>query len=369
MNGTAAPWFFFIGTEAELIKVFPVILEARGRGVDVRIIASGQNDIASSRIFRELDCGGVDLALSEEREIHKSAAGLLRWWIRTERKAAGTIRAFFPSVDFASSVMIVHGDTVSTFMGARTGKKLGMPVCHIEAGLRSHHLLNPFPEEIDRMLTSRLASFHFAPGTEAVANLKRVKGTVVNTGQNTLLDSLRLSRSIRTAGDVRDLLEEDYFVFVMHRQENLARREFVASGVREIAQAAEERKCVFLLHEITRNALIRFGLMKELERHPGIILHARVDYFDFMKLLEHSAFVITDGGSNQEELYYMNKPCLILRRATERSEGLGINARLFSGRADDISAFVAEMEAHRNENRNPVEGEPSRIIVDALMKR
>lgn len=364
MSGTI---FFFLGTEAELIKVFPVIVEVRRRGLDYRIIASGQNDITHSRIFQKIDCGSVDLELSYEADIKKSALGLLRWWVKTYREALTKIRHAFPGMDFTKARMVVHGDTVSTFMGARLGRRLGMQVCHVEAGLRSHHLFNPFPEEIDRLLTSRLARMHFAPGSMAAGNLKKAKGTVVDTGQNTLLDSLRYSREIPVESDIAGILDMDYFVFVMHRQENLTSREFVSGVVREIEAAAKDRKCVVILHKITENAFIKYELMNELRNNPQILLHTRVDYFDFMKLLQNSAFVITDGGSNQEELYYMNKPCLILRKTTERNEGLGINARLFNGEASDIRRFVEDTAAEAGQ-RNPVEGEPSKIIVDVLEK-
>ncbi len=364
---TGRRWFFFIGTEAELIKVFPVMIEAGKAGVPYTVIASGQNNIQGSRILAETECSPVALALSDASEIRKSAAGLAAWWIRTYRGAARRIREAFPDTDFRKALMIVHGDTVSTCMGARIGKKLGMTVCHIEAGLRSFHLLNPFPEEIDRIWTSRMAAVHFAPGKKAAGNLRKARGRVVDTGQNTLLDSLRFSErmAVREA-DLLPVLEKDYFVFVLHRQENLVSREFVAGMVREVERAAENRTCVLILHEITRNALERFGLMEGLRANPRVILHGRVDYFDFMKLLKHAAFVITDGGSNQEELYYMDKPCLILRKATERNEGIGINARLFDGTPEDIRTFIREAEARQDADQAPAEGNPSRIIVETL---
>jgi UDP-N-acetylglucosamine 2-epimerase (non-hydrolysing) len=208
---------------------------------------------------------------------------------------------------------------------------------------------------------------HFAPGDEACNNLKRVKGEVINTRQNTLLDSLKFSRTIPIESDkISQIISENYFVFVMHRQENLVSKVFVADVIREIEKAAKERKCVLLLHKITENALIKFELMKELEANDNIIMIPRVEYFDFMKLLEHSQFVITDGGSNQEELFYMRKPCLILRKVTERNEGLGVNARLFDGRAEDINVFVESISNSEIKTVDYKES-PSKIIVDYLL--
>lgn len=361
--------FFFVGTEAELIKIFPIIIEAKNRGLNCKIIASGQNNITKSKILKKINCGTVDLELSYEKDIKKSAAGLLIWWINTYRSALKKIKDTFPDADFKNSQMIIHGDTVSTFMGAKLGYKLGMQVCHVEAGLRSHNFLNPFPEEIDRVLTSRKARLHFAPGEVPTLNLKHVKGKVINTKQNTLLDSLRYSRDIPVENtDIEKILNnEDYFVFVMHRQENLVSKDFVTGVISKIIKIAKKRKCVIILHEITKNVFIKFGLMESLKSNSNVILQPRVDYFDFMKLLENSAFVITDGGSNQEELFYMGKPCLIMRKRTERNEGIGINARLFDGTTDDISNFVNSIK----ENKIKIKTEqvkPSCIIVDTLMK-
>lgn len=362
--------FFFLGTEAELIKIFPVIIEAKKSGIPYKIIASGQNNIGESRIFQTIDCGKVDLELSKEVDIKKNAVGLLSWWIKTYCKSVKKIREAFPETDFKNSKIVVHGDTVSTYMGARIGKKLGMTVCHVEAGLRSHHLFNPFPEEIDRLLTSRIARMHFAPGEEAFQNLNKAKGEVINTKQNTLLDSLNYSESVPVKSDIKKYLNDDYFVFVMHRQENLANKRFVSDVVKEVVRASQTRKCIIILHEITKNTFLSMGLMTELEANSNIIMLPRVDYFDFMKLLSHSLFVITDGGSNQEELYYMKKPCLILRTSTERSEGLGINARLFNGNPADIGTFIKELKhvgCASNKEKNRIK--PSEIIIDNLTKQ
>ena len=361
--------YFFIGTEAEFIKLFPVILKAMEKGLSYHIIASGQNDITKSMIFKKTDCGKVDLELSYEKDIKKSAAGLLSWWIKTYMGSVKKIKQTFNERDLNGAIMVVHGDTVSTYMGARIGKKLKMKVCHVEAGLRSHHLFSPFPEEIDRLLTSRVARTHFAPGELPVRNLSKAKGKVVNTKQNTLIDSLRISETVAIENkDVENILNEDYFVFVMHRQENLASDKFIRSVVSEITEASKQKKCVIILHKITENAFIKLGLLEELKADPNIVMFPRVEYFDFMKLLKNAAYVITDGGSNQEELYYMGKTCLILRTATERQEGLGINARLFDGTPEDIGKFLKEIGEGKYKTEDMSEIKPSEIIVDELMK-
>lgn len=360
------PIYFFIGTEAELIKIFPVIIECQKTDALYHIIATGQNDIRNSRIMEFINLNGKYLQLSKEKDICKSATGLLKWFLSTKKKALKIIRQNFAGDEIIGANMVVHGDTVSTMMGALVGKKLGMQVCHVEAGLRSHNLFNPFPEEIDRLVTSRFARVHFAPGDIPVNNLKKAKGRVINTKQNTLIDSLRFSKDIPIKSNIVNMLNENYFVFVMHRQENLASRNFVEDVVGQIVGAARSRKCVIILHKITERTFVKYGMMDELKSNENIVLLSRVDYFDFMKLLQNADFVITDGGSNQEELYYMNKTCLILRKATERGEGLGKNARLFNGDAEDINNFISGLDANGTNVQRTIEERPSKLIAQIL---
>lgn len=358
--------YFFVGTEAELIKVFSVIVKCQERGKICHIIASGQNDLKKSRILDFVKLNGKFIELSNEENIKKSAMGLLAWFIRTKKSARRIILQNFTLEELTSMPIIVHGDTVSTLMGAMLGRKLGMKVYHVEAGLRSRNLFNPFPEEIDRLLTSRLADVHFAPGTKPCDNLKRVKGRVVNTRYNTILDSLLISEELPVLTKGLDMiLHMDYFVFVMHRQENLANKEFVKQVIRHINKVAEKRKCVLILHKVTENVLMQIGVLENLKNNPDFIVLPRVDYFDFMKLLANAKFVITDGGSNQEELHYMGKPCLIMRKTTERSEGIGSNAVLYQGRIEMINQFAKRYESYTSE---AIVGacSPSEIICDNI---
>ncbi len=358
--------FFFIGTEAELIKLFPVVVECRNRGLHVYIIASGQNDIKKSRILDVYHLE-VDLELSREEEIRKNAVGLLRWFCNTGRKACKQIRGKFQKQELKNSIMIVHGDTVSTVMGAWVGKKLGMLVCHVEAGLRSHHLLNPFPEEIDRILTSKCADVHFAPGEDKCRNLKKTKGDVIDTKYNTIIDSLECSKKIPFENKEVDV-EGSYFVFVLHRQENLANKKLVQSIVEEVIQLTERMSCKFILHLPTKIALEELGLLERCLKVEGMQLLPRMDYFDFMKLLDHAAFVITDGGSNQEELFYMGKPCLVMRKTTERNEGLGENAKMYGGDISEIADFANQYKKYEG-NTLGKSVSPSCMIADYLLKR
>lgn len=358
--------YFFVGTDAEFIKIFPVILACRKNNMNTAIIASGQNDIKQSRIFELYDDIKIDIELSSEKQIKKSARGLLEWYLRTNMKAAALIKKRFGYENLVNAPMIVHGDTISTMMGAFIGKHLGMLVCHVEAGLRSHNILNPFPEEIDRLITSKMARVHFAPGETPVMNLRKVKGKVVNTRINTLADSLNISKEVPVKNDkVAAIIDSDYFVFVMHRQENLMNKALLKECIENVIKLTEKHKCVIILHKPTEVALNEQNLLSGLRQNKNVILLPRIDYFDFMKLLASSVFVITDGGSNQEELSYMGKPTLILRNNTERNEGLNENVILYGGDVGKILRMDTEYkELQKNEKK--FSDSPSEIIAKCL---
>ncbi len=350
MTETRKQIYFFIGTEAELIKVFPVIIECQKAGNTCHLIASGQNDLHKSRILDMIQLNGKLIELSKEESIQKSAVGLLKWFVAVRKRAPRMIRQQFDAEALTGASLVVHGDTVSTMMGAFVAKKLRMRLCHVEAGLRSHNLLNPFPEEIDRLITSRLTSVHFAPGNLPAKNLDKAKGKVINTKYNTILDSLAFSRTVEVmTKEVQDIQGEDYFVFVMHRQENLMNKNFFVQVLEQVKQFSRQRKCVLILHKITENKLRELNLLEELKSDAQFLLLSRVDYFDFMKLLDGAQYVITDGGSNQEELHYMGKPCLIMRKTTERQEGIGENAVMYGGKIENMRKFVEQYRSYQKE--------------------
>lgn len=355
-----------MGTEAEFIKLFPVIITCVKKGLDVKIISSGQNDISKSRIWEVLPKQKIDLLLSEEKNIKKSAVGLVEWFLQMNKVAWKRVKDEFGQENLFNAPMIVHGDTVSTVLGARIGQKLGMKICHVEAGLRSYNLLNPFPEEIDRLLTSRLAEYHFAPGKEPVKNLKKAKGLVVDTRYNTIIDSLMISEQMEVRNDaVKKVIEQEYFVFVMHRQENLMNTDFFVKCMECVEKLSEKIKCVMILHTPTKIELEKVGKLDVLEKNLRFILLPRVDYFDFMKVLKGAKFVITDGGSNQEELAYMGKPTLIMRKTTERQDGIGENAFLYDGNVEKIIE-MERLYRKWERDRVVVKESPSEIITNTL---
>jgi UDP-N-acetylglucosamine 2-epimerase (non-hydrolysing) len=338
------------------------MVEMKDQGLDYEIISSGQNDIQGADIISKFGLKSPSIVLSDSS--HKQTTfGLASWFFSTLGRGWRKLRKTLP--DAKSATLIVHGDTVSTVLGGLLGHLLGMKVCHVEAGLRSYNYLNPFPEELDRVITSRLANVHFAPNEWAADNLKSKSGLVINTGENTLLDSLRLSKSIEKNTKYVPY-DKPYFVFVIHRQENLFEASFVKFMVSRCLKEASKTHCVLVLHELTKIKLEELGLLERLQHNENITLIPRLEYVDFMGVLSSCEYLVTDGGSNQEEAYYMGKPCLILRTHTERVEGLGENVLLSKKSEELIEQFFQNPYKFKTKSKLE-EAHPSKVIVDSLI--
>lgn len=356
---------FFVGTTAELIKLFPIMKKLEEEERLFKIFATGQNDLTQSDLMEHLKTP-IALFLSKG-DIKQSMFGLLSWFIRTLFSAYFKMRHEMELENPQASIVVVHGDTISTLMGALLGRLLGFRIAHVEAGLRSFKIFSPFPEEICRRLVSDLVTIHFCPNEWAVENLTRHAGKKVCTNGNTLIDSLRYSQSMPIVSPiVRNLRQQPYFVFVIHRQENIYNQILIKNLINQTLKKIEDGlACFMLLHSPTRIAFDSFGLMSKLSGIKNLIISPRLKYFEFMQVLSGAEFIVTDGGSNQEESFYLGKPCLILRTATERTEGLNYNVLLSGCDTNLISAFLANPMKYA---RGPqyFEGSPSEIVCQHL---
>lgn len=360
--------YFFIGTVAELIKMSPVIREFSRREIPFKIIASGQNIISASDLDNLLPGYRFDIVL-HDKPIKQSATGLILWFLKTFIKSFFPLRKEFKESDRTKTYMFVHGDTVSTFFGSLVAKLNGMKLLHAEAGLRSFDFFNPFPEEIVRTLVSRLVDVHFCPNEWCVHNLKKRKGMKIDTEHNTLIESVRMALEKRSSNMIEEHLKDKaYFIFVLHRQENLYNSELTSFLIDTVLKLSENMECVFVLHDLTKYHLARLGLLEKIRQNKTIKKLDRLSFVDFIHLLNGSEFIITDGGSNQEETSYLGKPCLLLRKVTERIEGLGENVVISKHQHSLINNFVKEYKQY---SRPPIVPQipPSRIVADFISKQ
>jgi UDP-N-acetylglucosamine 2-epimerase (non-hydrolysing) len=358
--------YFFIGTEAELLKVMPIMQELSSRGVTYKLIFSGQNDINDSYILNILGIEKPDIVLYTGK-ISKSALGLFFWFIKVFVRGFKILRKEFSGLNKKETYLIVHGDTVSTFMGAVLGKLNGLKVAHTEAGYRSYNYLQPFPEELDRILTSFFSDVHFCPYEKLIKNVEKRKGDKVNTGYNTFIDSLTFALSQEVQNDfIKSLLGKPYFIFIMHRQENLFNEQLVRNMVDLLQEISEKMTCVFITHELTAVTLKKLNLFDTIKNNRHILVSPRIPYFEFIKLLDNSKFIMTDGGGNQQESYYLGKPCLILRNVTEGTEGIGSNVILSKNEFSVIKSFVNDYQKYKFPRIQP-DNKPSKIIAEYLI--
>jgi len=364
---------FFVGTAAELVKMAPVIRAVKERAAPFVVIASGQNDLLGSELWPLAGVEGADLTLST-RPIPPRASGLAAFLARTTATGRGALKALLRSrgagADLAASVRgVVHGDTVSTLMGASLFASLRIPVHHVEAGLRSFHWREPFPEEICRVLVSQIAAVGYCPNDWAAGHLHRRGLRKLVTGGNTLHDALALALDgedrVAPLLDRYPALARPYFVLVVHRQENLMGHAFLRAIVDKVRSVRERPACVFVMHALTRAALEGAGLLAELEGDPSFVLVPRQPYLTFSQVLARAEYLVTDGGSNQEEAYYLGKPCLLMRRVTERIEGLDSNVVLTADPVREIEGFMRDPQRFAHP-RVQLDASPSAIIAEDL---
>lgn len=361
--------YFFIGTTAELIKLSPVIRTLQKRKIEFKIVASNQNTLRFSDLKLILGNAKADYTFKMKpfKWPKNVYARFVIWLIKSIGNYVIYFRNEFKGVKKKDAIFIVHGDTMTAVIGALVAKICGVTLVHIESGLRSFNMLEPFPEEICRLIISFLADIHFPPNKWAVNNLKNRGGVKVNTISNTIGEATELALRSRTSS-IPGVRGKKYFVLVMHRQEHtLFHKEKTQTVIEEIlSYTSSELKCVFVMHHLTKDYLAKKKkVLSRIKKNKNVILPERLSYLKFVSLINKSEFIATDGGSNQEEAYYMRKPCLILRGSTERIEGLGENAVLANNDLAVISSFIKSYKKYKTK-RPKIKVAPSKIIVDYL---
>lgn len=303
------------GTRPEAVKVAPVIRQlARSPALAPLVVSTSQHREMTRQIFDDFGISvDVDLDVMRPRQ---------NLWDLTARVSA-KMGALFDRNPVAA--VLVQGDTTSAFAGALAAFYHRIPVGHVEAGLRSHDRYSPFPEEINRTLLGRIANWHFAPTAHSAAQLRRenvADGDIFTTG-NTVVDALQwmagrvsdesLPATARTSG--RRLV-----LVTCHRRENLGEPMVeVARAVRDLAGMHGDLHFLFPVHP---NPAVRDAVHPVLSGHPQVTLCEPLAYDAFLAALKKAWLVLSDSGGVQEESTALGKPVLVLRKETERPEGV-----------------------------------------------
>lgn len=230
-------------------------------------------------------------------------------------------------VDFGPDLILVQGDTTTVFAGALAAFYNGVKIGHVEAGLRSGNLYSPYPEEANRKLTGIVTNYHFAPTETSKENLLRegyAEGDIYITG-NTSIDALLdiTSREYEFENELLNRLDyENKKIILMtsHRRENIGQpMQDIFSALRDVV---EENPDVELVYPVHLNPKVKAIAEERLGRHERIHLIEPLDYLPFANLQKKSYMIVTDSGGVQEEAPTLGKPILVIRKETERPEGI-----------------------------------------------
>jgi len=347
------------GTRPELIKTAPVLHELGRRSLGFHLIHTGQHYSHS-----------LDEVFFEDLQLPKPYVNLHVGSSSAGHQIAQIISGVSDVLQLLkASVILVQGDTNSVLGGALAGFKLGIPVAHLEAGLRSDDW--GMPEEGNRVLAGRVASLHFCPTALQSARLA-AEGIFsgVHVVGNTVVDaSLHFARIARERSRVLSTLKLDgrrYGILTLHRPSNVDSEHHLASLLRGVDRAARENDVdfVFPIHPRTADKIKTFGLSHLLNGRIQAV--EPVGYVDMLRLIQESTIVLTDSGGLQEEACTLRVPCVTLRPNTERPETVDVGANvLFDGTdGHELSEIIALMSQRTRTWINPFgDGKTSARVV------
>ena len=323
------------GCRPNFVKLAPLFAEMRRRpSIKPLLLHTGQHyDTELSGVFfRDLGLPRPDVFLQVGSGSHA---------IQTARAMEGIENAL---QEHSPDLVLVVGDVNSTVAAALTAVKLGIPVAHVEAGLRSYD--REMPEEINRVATDSVSDLLFATERKAVTNLiwEGVPADKVHFVGNVMVDALLSNLDRIASSDLLDrlaLVPKGYAALTLHRPDNVGDAEAAADILMALERIQRRISIVFPVHPRTRGELHALGIWDRLAALPNVLLTDPLGYLDFLKLVKESAFVLTDSGGVQEESTVLRVPCLTLRESTERPATVLEGSNRIVGRDPDAIVEAA----------------------------
>ncbi len=314
------------GTRPDAVKMCPLIVELKKRPEIRTIVCStGQHRemldqvLDAFNIFPDYD---LDI-MKPGQTLFDVTIGVLE----------GMKKALF---EVRPDVVLVHGDTTTAFAAALACYYLKIPVGHVEAGLRTHDVYAPYPEEFNRQALSITAKYHFAPTQEARENLLREgrdERSIFVTG-NTVVDALRTTiKNEYTHPELQWAQGSRLILFTAHRRE--VQGEVMQGMFRAVRRAAEEYPDVKIIYPVHRNPQVRETAKKELSGMERIHLVEPMGITDFHNIMARSSLILTDSGGVQEEAASLGKPVVVMREKTERLEGVKAGVLRLAGTGEE----------------------------------
>ncbi|MEE9346417.1 MAG: UDP-N-acetylglucosamine 2-epimerase (non-hydrolyzing) [Methylococcales bacterium] len=304
-----------IGTRPEAIKLAPIVLGALERPdlFVTQIVVTGQHREMLDQMLRQFGIEpdlDLDIMKQDQNLCHVTNAAL-----------DGLYKAI---ASLNPDCVIVQGDTTTTFAGALAAFYQHVPVAHVEAGLRTFDKQQPWPEEVNRCLTSQLADFHFPPTQLSRENLQKegVSAERIWVTGNTAIDALlhtlkRVGQKSKTSHSTKDTRQ---ILLTAHRRENHGVP--MESICRAVRRLLDEDDTLELLYPVHKSPRVREVVYRDLGDHPRIQLVEPMEYEAFVIAMNESTLILTDSGGIQEEAPSLGKPVLVLRETTERPEAI-----------------------------------------------
>ncbi|MGK7944370.1 MAG: non-hydrolyzing UDP-N-acetylglucosamine 2-epimerase [Microcystaceae cyanobacterium] len=313
MTLSPIPICITLGTRPEAIKLAPVI-QAFQQSPDFRpyTILTGQHREMVAQVMHLFD-----LKADEDLQIMQPKQTLTDITSRSLKGLEGIYQ------DIKPKLVIVQGDTTTAFAAALEAFYQQIPIGHVEAGLRTDNIYNPYPEEANRRLISQISQLNFAPTEKAVENLKRsdVTGKIYLTG-NTVIDALLTVAQNQPSCEIEGLDWERYRVLLatVHRRENWGEPlQNILQGFELILEQFPDTALLLPLH---RNPTVRNPIQQALGNHPRVFLTEPLNYGNLVGAIQRCYLLLTDSGGLQEEAPSLGKPVLVLRETTERPEAV-----------------------------------------------
>lgn len=353
------------GTRPEVSKLAPVIeaLQAHA-ALEPWLLATGQHREQLDDMLRVFN-----LRADADLNVMQASQSLHDLVARIVPAAAEALRSADPAF------VLVHGDTTTTFAVALAAHYLDIPVGHVEAGLRSHDLRQPFPEEANRRLTDVLTELDLAPTQGAKANLLREgkrEDRIVVTG-NTAVDAVRqVAKRVELPEEARD--GTPLVTITLHRRENLPVMAELARAIADVARHHVDHRFVWPVH---LNPVVRDAVLPAVEGVENVSVHPPVAYPQMVAWLAASRLIVTDSGGLQEEGAALGVPVAVVRNVTERPEGVetgvlqlvGNDPAVVRTRLDALLADEASLDAMRRAANPYGDGHAGVRVADAVAWR
>ncbi|MBI0329568.1 non-hydrolyzing UDP-N-acetylglucosamine 2-epimerase [Burkholderia plantarii] len=352
------------GTRPEAIKMAPIVRALReSHYLEPLIIATAQHREMLDQVL-------AVFGIEPDHDLNL---------MRPNQTLAGLTSRLIASIDdvvreAAPAAMLVQGDTTSVLAGSLVAFYNDIPVGHVEAGLRTHDMRNPFPEEMNRVVTGRLTRWHFAPTASSARNLRdeRYPDDAVFTTGNTVIDALFEARKHPSKVAVQPTEGRRMMLVTTHRRENFGeplRR--ICAAVLELLERAPDLEVLFPVHPNPNVSSVVHDL---LGKHPRVKLCAPLDYLSFIAAMEAAHLILSDSGGVQEEAPALGKPVLVLRDETERPEAIEVGVAELVGTdtariVEKVWQLLTDPAAYREmaQGASPYgDGFAARRIVDIL---